>query len=42
MKFGNKAFTMMRAAAEAHARWEIESSLEILKNRKKLLTLLAF
>ncbi|MGA8139868.1 MAG: sulfite exporter TauE/SafE family protein [Desulfobaccales bacterium] len=42
MKFGKKAFTMMRAAAEAHARWEIESSLEILKNRKKLLTLLAF
>ncbi|MGB7913545.1 MAG: sulfite exporter TauE/SafE family protein [Desulfobaccales bacterium] len=42
MKFGNKAFTMMRAAAEAHARWEIESSLEILKNRKKLLMLLVF
>ncbi len=42
MKFGNKAFTMMQAAAEAHARWELESSLEILQNRKKLLTLLAF
>jgi len=42
MKFGNKLFTMMLAAAEAHARWEIESSLDILQNRKKLLTLLAF
>ena len=42
MKFGNKLFTMMQAGAEAYARWEIESSLEILQNRKKLLTLLAF
>ena len=42
MKFGNKLFTLMLAAAEAHARWEIESSLDILQNRKKLLTLLAF
>jgi uncharacterized membrane protein YfcA len=42
MKFGNKLFTMMLAAAEAHARWEIESSLDILQNRKKLMTLLAF
>jgi uncharacterized protein len=42
MKFGNKLFTMMQAAAQAHARWEIESSLDILQNRKKLLILLAF
>ncbi|MFZ0050742.1 MAG: sulfite exporter TauE/SafE family protein [Desulfobaccales bacterium] len=42
MKFGNKLFTMMQAAAQAQARWEIETSRDILLNRKKLLTLLAF
>jgi uncharacterized membrane protein YfcA len=42
MKFGNKLFTMMQAAAQAQARWEIESSRDILQNRKKLLLLLAF
>ncbi|MEJ2671824.1 MAG: sulfite exporter TauE/SafE family protein [Deltaproteobacteria bacterium] len=42
MKFGKKFFTTLMATAEAHAHWEIESSLDILKNRKKLLTLLAF
>ncbi len=42
MKFGTKLFTMMRAAAEFQARWEIESSRDILQNRKKLLLLLAF
>jgi len=35
-------FTMLQMAAEAHARWEIETSTEILRNRKKLLILLAF
>jgi uncharacterized protein len=42
MKVGRKLFTTLQAVSEAHARWEIESSLDILKNRKKLLTLLAF
>ncbi len=42
MKFGSKLFTTLKVISEAHARWEIESSRDILKNRKKLLTLLAF
>jgi uncharacterized membrane protein YfcA len=42
MKVGRQIFTMLRMAAEAHARWEIEASNQILRNRKKLLILLAF
>ncbi|MBW1917391.1 MAG: sulfite exporter TauE/SafE family protein [Deltaproteobacteria bacterium] len=34
-------FNMLQMAAEAHARWEIETSTNILRNRKKLLILLA-
>ena len=32
-------FYLLRLAAEAHARWEIETSTEILRTRKKLLIL---
>jgi uncharacterized protein len=42
MKFGRRIFTMLQMAAEAQARWEIETSTQILRNRKKLLILLAF
>jgi uncharacterized membrane protein YfcA len=38
---GRQFFNMMKMAAEAHARWEIETSTDILRNRKKLLILLA-
>jgi uncharacterized membrane protein YfcA len=42
MKLGRRIFTMLQMAAEAQARWEIETSTQILRNRKKLLILLAF
>ena len=41
MNKGRQFFYLLRMAAEAHARWEIESSTEILRSRKKLLILLA-
>jgi len=41
MKIGRQIFTMLRLAAEAQARWEIEISANIFRNRKKLLILLA-
>ena len=40
MKTGRKLFNMLQMAAEAHARWEIETSTNILRSRKKLLILL--
>ena len=41
MEKGRRFFYLLRMAAEAHARWEIESANDILRNRKKLLILLA-
>jgi uncharacterized membrane protein YfcA len=41
MEKGKRFFYLLRMAAEAHARWEIESANDILRNRKKLLILLA-
>jgi uncharacterized protein len=41
MNKGRQLFHLLRLAGEAHARWEIETSTEILHNRKKLLILLA-
>ncbi|MEJ2069140.1 MAG: sulfite exporter TauE/SafE family protein, partial [Syntrophobacterales bacterium] len=41
MEKGRQLFNMLKMAAEAHARWEIETSTSILQNRKKLLVLLA-
>ncbi|MDD3579498.1 MAG: sulfite exporter TauE/SafE family protein [Desulfobacca sp.] len=40
MKTGRKLFNMLQTASEAHARWEIETSTNILRSRKKLLILL--
>ncbi|MBW1953307.1 MAG: sulfite exporter TauE/SafE family protein [Deltaproteobacteria bacterium] len=42
MTQGRRLYYMLKAAAEAQARWEIENSREILQNRRKLLLLLAF
>ena len=36
MKFGKKLYTALHAAATAHARWEYETSMSILRDRKKL------
>ena len=41
MEKGRRFFHLLRMAAEAHARWEIDSAKDILRNRKKLLILLA-
>jgi uncharacterized membrane protein YfcA len=41
MEKGRRFFHLLRMAAEAHARWEIDSANDILRNRKKLLILLA-
>mgnify|MGYP005837510189 FL=1 len=38
---GRQVYNMMKMAAEAHARWEIENANDIMRNRKKLLILLA-
>ncbi len=40
MSRGRQMFEMMKLAAEYHARWEIETSNNIVRNRKKLLLLL--
>lgn len=40
MRTGRKLFNMLQMASEAHARWEIETSTNILRSRKKLLILL--
>ena len=36
MKFGRKLYTALYAAATAHARWDYETSMSILRDRKKL------
>uniref|UniRef100_A0A7C3ZCU8 Probable membrane transporter protein n=1 Tax=Desulfobacca acetoxidans TaxID=60893 RepID=A0A7C3ZCU8_9BACT len=41
MKKGRQLFHLLKTAAEAQARWEIENANDILRNRKKLLMLLA-
>ncbi|MGQ9921115.1 MAG: sulfite exporter TauE/SafE family protein [Desulfobacca sp.] len=40
MSRGRNVYTMLKMAAEYHARWEIEMSNNIVRNRKKLLLLL--
>ncbi len=40
MNIGREVFEFLRTASEAHARWEIEVSLNILRNRKRILVLL--
>jgi hypothetical protein len=40
MKFGRKVYEFLMAASVAHAKWDIEVSTNIVKNRKKLLLLL--
>jgi len=40
VNLGREVFEFLRTAAEAHARWDIEVSLDILQNRKKVLILL--
>ncbi|MGE5253461.1 MAG: sulfite exporter TauE/SafE family protein [Planctomycetaceae bacterium] len=40
MSVGRQVFEFLRMASEAHARWEIEVSLNILRNRKRILILL--
>jgi uncharacterized membrane protein YfcA len=39
MKLGRTIYEMLMAGARAHAQWELETSLNILKSRKKLLIL---
>ena len=41
MKFGRQLYNFLMAASTAHARWDLEVSTSIIKNRKKLLLLLA-
>jgi uncharacterized protein len=40
MHIGRQVFEFLKAGAEAHARWDYEVSMNILKNRKKVLILL--
>ncbi len=40
MRTARRIYQMMEAAARAHAQWDIETSTNIVKNRKKLLILL--
>lgn len=40
MSLPRKVFEFLKAASIAHARWDYETSMSILKNRKKLLILL--
>ncbi len=40
MGFGRKVFEFLKAASIAHARWDMEVSTSILRNRKKMLFLL--
>jgi len=41
MSIQRQVFEFLKIAAQSHARWEIETSMNILRNRKKLLILLA-
>ncbi len=40
MSLGRRVFEFLKMASIAHARWDYETSMNILKNRKKLLILL--
>lgn len=40
MGFGRQLYEFMKAASVAHAKWDLEVSMSILKSRKKLLLLL--
>ena len=40
MSVGRQVFEFLKAGAMAHAQWDFEVSMSILKNRKKLLILL--
>ena len=40
MSVGRQVFEFLKAGAMAHAQWDLEVSMSILKNRKKLLILL--
>lgn len=40
MSLGRKVFEFLKMASIAHARWDYETSMNIIKNRKKLLLLL--
>jgi hypothetical protein len=39
MSFARDVFEFLKSSAEAHARWDFEVSMSIIKNRKKLLIL---
>ncbi|NLI82828.1 MAG: sulfite exporter TauE/SafE family protein [Deltaproteobacteria bacterium] len=39
MSVARRVFEFLKASSEAHARWDLEVSMSILKNRKKLLVL---
>lgn len=41
MSFGKELYHMLLAGSQAYARWDLEVSTSILKNRKKMLILLA-
>ena len=41
MSLGKQVFEFLKAGAVAHARWDYEVSMSIVKNRKKMLILLA-
>jgi len=41
MNFAKRVYEMLDMAARAHAKWDIETSTSIVRNRKKLLLLLA-
>ena len=40
MSFPRQMYEFMKAASIAHAKWDYEVSMSIIKNRKKLLVLL--
>jgi uncharacterized membrane protein YfcA len=40
MSFGRQVFEFLKAGAIAHAQWDLEVSMSIIKNRRKLLILL--
>jgi len=42
MSFPKKVFEFMEAATIAHAKWDYETSMNILKSKKKMLILIAF
>jgi len=41
MGFGRRVFEFLKMASVAHAKWDYETSMSILRNRKKMLILLA-